>query len=567
MVLLLCLFATFVVAGRLLHLVNMAWSISVLQVATSLSWHGLKLPGLQTPGAPQLDVELDTRLQAAYVPAVADALFSPVTTGDIETPEPVIIEAGQLPEDMPRGVLLRNGPNSEEVGGGFLDGDGMIHSVALGDGGCWYSRAYVATHGRRMEAARAKKYKGTLVHAPKAWPMLAALATNVKNGLMPPQKDTANTGIEIIGNDIYATMEQARPVRLSVDGRGSVSKMEAMAALGKNPTWDPLSGGTFAAHGRLCPDSGEYLAITYSITLPPYARLDVFDERGVPVETRPIDVHEPVMIHDLAITKNYAVVLDGSLALCIPDVLINKFPVAFDQTKRARIGLAPRKGGPTVWCDVDPYVVLHCANAYEDGRGSVVVQAMRCRTPRNDETYLTHYFPAHLYEWVLDIDTGTCVSERWLNPDIPVEFPVVDPAQIGSNKANRVFAIQLASYGGPVKWFQTPHHGCISNALVALSLNDGRVLDRYQLAQDSFLLCEPTFVPRDVGAQHREADDGYILAFATRLDSSQPATRQPIASSLLILDAKRLHAGPVATLRLPHVVPYGLHSKFVHATM
>jgi len=32
---------------------------------------------------------------------------------------------------------------------------------------------------------------------------------------------------------------------------------------------------------------------------------------------------------------------------------------------------------------------------------------------------------------------------------------------------------------------------------------------------------------------------------------------------MLILDAKNLKAGPMATLKLPYHVPYGLHSAFV----
>lgn len=549
----------------------MVWCVAVglFQVAGALSFSGLaalSFPGRrvqQQPEVvvmPELDVELEKRMQAAYKPAIANALMRPVMTGDIAVPEAVVVEAGALPEDMPRGVLLRNGPNSEEEGGGFLDGDGLIHSVALGDDGCWYSRAYIATDGRRKEATRDTKYESTLVHAPEGWPMLAALAKNVQNGLVPPQKDTANTAIASIGRDLYATMEQSRPARLSVDERGKVSTLVAKAALGKDPAWDPITGGSFAAHGRVCPDSGEYLAISYSGFSAPYAWLDVFDKAGAPVETRPIDLVEPVMIHDLAITENYAVVLDSSLVVRGSNVVFNKFPVEFDKTKQARLGLAPRKGGPTVWCDVDPYIVLHCVNAYEDGAGHVVLHAFKSREPSGAESFITHFSPAHLYEWVLDLRTGTCVSERWLNPDVPIEFPAIDPAAIG-RKADRVFAMQAASYGGPVKWFKSPHQGAIFDSLVALSLDDGRVIDRYDLPPHNYLVSEPTFLPR-IG--RTASSDGYILLVTTRVppsceDDDDP---KPLDSSVVILDARE-GLREVARLRLPHAVPYGLHSAFV----
>ena len=35
--------------------------------------------------------------------------------------------------------------------------------------------------------------------------------------------------------------------------------------------------------------------------------------------------------------------------------------------------------------------------------------------------------------------------------------------------------------------------------------------------------------------------------------------------SLAILDASRLAAGPVATIRLPHILPAGLHGSFSEA--
>jgi carotenoid cleavage dioxygenase-like enzyme len=54
--------------------------------------------------------------------------------------------------------------------------------------------------------------------------------------------------------------------------------------------------------------------------------------------------------------------------------------VAYDGDAGARIGLVPRKGfdDDTIWVDVEPCVVLHTINAYDDDNGNVVLTAMRC---------------------------------------------------------------------------------------------------------------------------------------------------------------------------------------------
>jgi all-trans-8'-apo-beta-carotenal 15,15'-oxygenase len=62
---------------------------------------------------------------------------------------------------------------------------------------------------------------------------------------------------------------------------------------------------------------------------------------------------------------------------------------------------------------------------------------------------------------------------------------------------------------------------------------------------------EPVFVPRPGGV---EEDDGWVLqmVFDTRA----------IQSQLVIMDARDISAGPVATISLPHHIPLGLHGSF-----
>merc|ERR1719203_2447295 len=118
-----------------------------------------------------------------------------------------------LPNDLPRGCLLRIGPNGAGCDEGFLDGDGMVHAITLPPSGnddgsnIMYSATYVDTKGRKLErlAANGKTFAGTLGAAPQGLPMLSNL---FRNGLtfktFDLQKDTCNTALAISGSRVLA---------------------------------------------------------------------------------------------------------------------------------------------------------------------------------------------------------------------------------------------------------------------------------------------------------------------------------------------------------------------------
>jgi carotenoid cleavage dioxygenase len=65
---------------------------------------------------------------------------------------------------------------------------------------------------------------------------------------------------------------------------------------------------------------------------------------------------------------------------------------------------------------------------------------------------------------------------------------------------------------------------------------------------------EPLFIPRS-GASAE--DDGWVIVLV------YDATRN--ASDFYVLDARNIAGEPVATVRLPHRVPYGFHGNWVPA--
>ena len=505
---------------------------------------------------------------------VFNALFEPVE----ERPEPAPcsipgdIEAlygsrckSELPTDFPNGALMRIGPNSFELGEGFLDGDGMIHCITFPPAGQipMYSATYVQTEGRETEEKLATdtskpKYRGTLGGAPNGYPLLGSL---VQNGLtfrtFRVQKDTCNTAIGESGGRLLALMEQGLPSEFTVSQSGRIRTVQNGARLdGGIPNDNPLTGGSFTAHGKTCPDTNEQICVSYNANLPPWGRMDVFDAGWQLKRSVPVNMPSCVMLHDSAITENYDVVLDLPLTIRPERIILkNDFPVEYEPENGARIGLVPRHGQSkdTMWFDVDVAVVLHTVNAFEKD-GKVVLHGHKS-IPNTESSYILSYTPAFLYEWELDLETRK-VNERWLNSDTMVEFPSVTDDRVGK-EAPHCYAMHVNTIGGPLKRHNTPREGITFFGYVKQALVDtdeyqkGDVIGKYHLPADWYPVSEPTVVTND-GKE-------YVLGIATH--ATEESDRQ-LRSHVFVLDGDDMDAGPVSAFELPHCVPYGLHSHF-----
>ena len=502
-----------------------------------------------------------------------------------------------LPLDLPRGCLLRIGPNSPDTSMGFLDGDGMVHCITLpptsssdndddDDHSILYSSTYVQTKGRTLEAQANKNreygdeekvFLGTLGAAPKGLPMLASLLQNgLSFGTLDVQKDTCNTALAKSGERVLALMEQSPPSELAVSKDGKVRTLEAFCRLEGAVPPGPINGGSFGAHGRTDPKTLERIHVSYSSTDTPFVRVDTFDPNWKLKSSVGVDVPAPVMMHDCAITTNHVVLLDFPLTIRPRRFLRNAFPVEYEPSNGARIGLIPRtnKHNPPAsgqWFEVESGVVLHAVNAYERvDDGCVVVHGFKS-IPKGTSSYILDYTPAFLYEWILDTATGTCVQEGYLNPDLMVEFPATGDAQVGQ-PMGAVYGLVATTIGGPLH-FKTPQVGVVLDGITKLALEadaaknvaKGDVLGQYDLPSGWHMISEPTIVSKTgINSGH------YVLGIATYVPEDRSCDYLTLAkeensmkSRFLILDGDNISDGPVATIDLPHHMNYGLHSMFL----
>ena len=75
-------------------------------------------------------------------------------------------------------------------------------------------------------------------------------------------------------------------------------------------------------------------------------------------------------------------------------------------------------------------------------------------------------------------------------------------------------------------------------------------------AGENIQVQEPAFIPR---SETCEDGDGYLIVFLSHLDT--------MLSSLAILDAKHLPAGPVARILLPFRLKSGIHGSWVSSSV
>ena len=517
-----------------------------------------------------------------------NALFVNVPERPQPTPCSVASESpsSALPADLPRGALLRIGPNGATPDMGFLDGDGMVHCITLPppDGGdMMYSATYVETNGRKLEQARRDRQKdasaddavfsGTLGAAPRGLPMLASLLRNgLTFGTLEVQKDTCNTALAVSGDRVLALMEQSPPSEVEFTKQGAMRTVSSMERLGGAVPYAPINGGSLGAHGRTDSVTGDRIHVSYTSSERPFVRVDTFGEGWKAKSSRGVDVPTPVMVHDCALTEHFVVILDFPLTIRPARMIADKFPVEFEPENGSRIGLVPRSNsGDTIWIEVENGVVLHAANAYEREDGTVVVHAFKS-TPNGDSSYILEYCPAFLYEWVLDMKARRVVEEHCLNPDVLVEFPNLENGLVGK-ACKHTFGLVTTSIGGPLTQYSTPQSAVLLDAVVKFDLDDddeagikaGDVAGRFDLPSGWHFVSEPHVVTKTGG------DGQYVLLIATYVPPVDGRKSDPVVlasdgcsmkSQLLVIDGNDMSKA-VFVADLPYHVNYGLHSEYV----
>ena len=417
---------------------------------------------------------------------------------------------GTIPRELD-GRYLRNGANP--FTGTSMHpffGDGMVHGVRLRDG-------------------RAEWYRNRYVQTPFiAKPDLDILDPNVALDMTASK---ANTHVIGHAGRILALEEGHFPYVL--DGElNTVGPLDFGGVL----------QGSFTAHPKICPVTGELLAFGYS-PFEPYLRYLRVSADGQLVQTENITVNGPTMMHDFNTTRNHVIFMDLPAVFDLEAAMRGEMPIHWDDDYPARLGVMPREGtdADVRWFDINPCYVFHPMNAYEDG-DKIVLDVSRY--PHMWRESMMDFPLPQFWRFTIDTVTGKVAEEQV--DDRPLEFCRVPDSLVGLHHR---YGYSMAvpdhfSYDEPMRTNgAVMKHDRHTGARAEIDFGAGRMPG------------EPVFVPADGG---KNEDDGYLITFVHDASTN--------TSELVIMDAATMSDEPVATVALPRV-PSGFHGSWVPASV
>ena len=425
--------------------------------------------------------------------------FRAVTTEETVTDLEV---TGALPPEL-SGLFVRNGSNppAGEADHWFL-GDGMIHGVRLADGkASWYRNRYVAT--------TVHDGGGEYAGAPQG------------------ADNQANVALVHHGGKLLALGEVGWPYELDPAELATVGPWD----------FDGRLGPTMTAHPKIDPATGRMHFFGYEFLRPALTYYSAAPDGTLDVVS-PIAVDAATMVHDFAITDRHAVFWIGPVVFGVDER--NPYPQVpfhWDAEGPSKVGVMPLDGsGDDIrWVDIDPCFVFHGLNAHTDG-DDVVLRVNRLDEafgPRGDliESILT--------EWRIGTggDQLTFASEPLT--DRGMDLPTHDRRHTGRPTRHGWWATTTPP---------DDPHGFELAGICHLDLEAGTE-DLWDPGPD-LRAGEGFFVPGGDGE-----GEGWVLSFAW--------DRATDRSSLVVLDAQDVAAGPVAEVALPVRVPFGFHGLWL----
>ena len=435
--------------------------------------------------------------------------FAPVKR-EVETMDLTV--DGSLPRDL-SGLCVRNGSNPLPgwAPHWFL-GDGMVHGVAFENGHArWYRNRYVHTT------------------------LLAAGGGLTAKGAPGNAAGLSNVSIVHHGGKLLTLGEIGFPYELRATDLSTVGAYDFGGRLQGNMT----------AHPKIDPDTGHMHFFGYNFS-EPYLVYHVADRDGALVSSQPVAVKASTMIHDFAITDRdvifweMPVLFDMKLAVrMVSEEHSRIMPYVWKPEYGSRIGVMPL-GGPASairWVEIEPCYVFHGMNAFRDG-DDVVLDVSRMAKVF-DRTTLGP--PPHLHRWRINTAGPTLTFEDEQRTDTTADLPTIDRRRTGRTYTHG-WRTETRNDRDTVDFAGVVH-------IDANTATETRWDPGARYSSDEWL-----FVP--TGAAEAE---GLLLTYV--YDKAENA------SSLVVLQARDVAAGPIARVKLPQRVPYGFHATWVPTTL
>ncbi|MEP1230536.1 MAG: carotenoid oxygenase family protein [Litorimonas sp.] len=406
---------------------------------------------------------------------------------------------GEIPKEL-NGRYFRNGANPRvSTSSDWFLGEGMIHGVEIQNGKAnWYRNRYIQT------------------------PLLKE-DVMTREAMRIPGNSLANTHVVGHAGKVLALQEMHAPYELTNDLE-TIGSYDFGGKLKRNMT----------AHPKICPKTGEMLFFGYGV-MPPYLTYHRVSVSGELVQSEEIDVKAATMVHDFAITENYAIFLDLPMLWDMKKFLEPGIPVSYDESYGARIGVMPRQGSSddVRWFEISPCYIYHTMNAYEFGEEIVFTAP---KLVGYTSVGMDNPPIPKLNQWIINLKTGK-VKEIQVD-DLGVDFPEVPPSHVGQ-PFRFGYAMEFETTGMP--WGLGYHkYDLVSGDRTSYRFKNGRTG-----GEACFIAAENA----------KSEDDGYLMTYIHDPEDNK--------SELVIFSAKQLEDGPLCRIHLPVRVPAGFHGSWI----
>jgi carotenoid cleavage dioxygenase-like enzyme len=413
---------------------------------------------------------------------------------------------GTIPPEL-NGVLVRNGPNplrGRFAGNDVLDWwpeDAMLHGVAFKDG-------------------RVTRYCNRWARTQR-W-------ARVRHPEFEPSLPDSNPNVNVLqhAGEVLALAEGGAPLAITAE----------LDTLGVSRRHPGLADG-MTAHPKVDPQTGELMTFRADWKKP-WLRYGVTDAAGRQSVDIEIELASPSMMHDMAITASRSILLDLNVAYDF-SMLSRGFrmPLRWHDERTTRIGVIDRCGSRLCWFEIAPCFIQHVVNAYDADESTVVLDVIRYSHFFRLADHATGFEEnplGVLWRYVIHLDRGT-VTEQQMD-DAGIELPRINEARTGR----------------PYRFFYAAEQPANTEirGVIRYDLERGSV-QRYPVPEGD-QNSEPVFVGRP-GATAE--DDGRLLVCVYR--------RATQTSDVVILDARDIESGALATVHLPRRIPAGFHGAWV----